>query len=220
MKIFPLKGSSAVEFLIAVIPCLLLSLICFEFTRWYQYKQILNLALLETARQAMVENANPRVIIETFEAETLPLFISKSPIALQKKIFAQNKNLFGKSWVIGIESPTCDNFNTWYDGRLSRFNPTINNSYQKEQADDKKDSSIFNANTIELSLIYPYKPIVPGVQFLIKNLLGSSWSFSYKSRIFTEGYIPIKTHVRISMHSNPQRWILFGYENVLYSKTC
>lgn len=220
MNKFINKGFSTVEFLIAAIPCLLLSLICFEFTRWYQYKQVLNLALLEASRQAMVKNADFEIIEKTFNTEALPLFVSKSATKLQKKTYAKNWKLIGRPWEITVHSPTCKDLKKWHDSSLVFALPLINNNYQKEQAELKSDTSIYDANTLDLELIYPYKPVVPGVQILISTLLGKTSSDIYKDRIFSHGYLPIKTRVRVTMHSHPLIRTGSWYQNVRYAKNC
>lgn len=212
------QGAAVIEFLVTAVPILLLGLGATETTRWYMHKQHVRLALLEAQRVAAVSHAKPERIIASFEEGLKPLF---APAGRHASIEARrddylaevSRNSGTSPWRITITSPTTAHFKDFSQADLAIARSTgfaaINNNYQAEQHQAKprglnSQESIFEANIFSVDLIYPYKPLVPGVATLMKLLQRSDSALqqSYQDA----GYLAMALSAHIGMQSHPVLW--------------
>ncbi|WP_159990941.1 TadE/TadG family type IV pilus assembly protein [Pelistega ratti] len=219
MSIFTLshhKGMAGIEFILTAIPILLLGLGGYEFTRWYNTRHLLNIALAETARQASMAHANPETIEATFEKAINPLFASGTQTEQRRQRYLHHiqTTLQNTPWQIHILNPTPAHFLDFQRKDLQITQQTgyaaIDNNYQKEQYQRQgigtfSGEDIFAANVLTLSLIYPYKPIVPGIASLFK-WLSPSQTDTYAHQIMEKGFLPMKHTFSIHMQSHPVQW--------------
>lgn len=213
------QGSAIIEFLITAVPILLLGLGATETARWYIHKQHIRYALVEAQRVATVTHAKPEQIVEAFEYALKPLF---SPVGQYTSIEARREAYLQQvtqktamtPWRISITSPTPEHFKDFSQSNLVIANTTglatINNNYQFEQHQEKglglhSQESIYEANILSLNLVYPYKPLVPGVTSLMKVLSPSS-SSRLKQTYFEAGYLPLELTAHMAMQSHPVLW--------------
>lgn len=212
-------GFTAIEFTLAAIPILLLSLGAYEVSAWYNTRHILNLALLEAARQGAVQHAHPQSIQDAFEQAINPLFVPAgahaSPAERRAAYFHQIEKLAGDSWRILIQTPHPNHYQDFHRPDLPIALKTgmkaIDNNYQKEQYSRKaiglySQETIYQANTLSLSLIYPYKPKVPGMAFLLRQL-ASFQAEPYAAQLMSRaGVLPIRYSQSMTMQSHPVLW--------------
>ena len=222
-------GFTAIEFIIAAIPILLLSLSAYEVSLWYQHRHMLNLAMLEAARQGSVQHAHPQAIQAAFEQAITPLFVPtgayNSAASRRDAYFNRIQAQAGASWRILIEDPKPEHYLDFKRPDLMIAQRTgmdaIDNNFQKEQHQRKSSGlfsaqTIYQANTLTLSIIYPYKPKVPGMSTLFRQL-GRFQSDAFSAALMRQaGVLPIRQHVAISMQSHPVMWSRHQAKNVSY----
>lgn len=212
------QGAAVIEFLVTAVPVLLLGLGATETARWYIHKQHVRLALLEAQRIAAVSHARPERIISGFEEGLKPLFApaGRHPsIEARRDAYLSDASIKSGTvpWRITIVSPTAAHFKDFSQADLSIARSSgfaaINNNYQAEQHQEKprglhSQESIYEANILSVDLVYPYKPLVPGVATLM-SLLSSSDS-ALKQSYHKAGYLPMALSSHIGMQSHPVQW--------------
>lgn len=213
------RGSAIIEFIATALPVLLLGLGATETARWFIHKQHIRFALLETQRVASVTHAQPERIITAFETALNPLF---APAGLYKSVEARRDAYLTSisqtsgmaPWRISIISPTAEHFKDFkqddLDIALRTGFASINNNYQQEQHQEKglglySQESIYEANILSVNLVYPYKPLVPGVNHLMK-LLSKSTQSRLKQSYYDSGYLPLELTAHLGMQSHPVQW--------------
>ncbi|WP_071058571.1 TadE/TadG family type IV pilus assembly protein [Pelistega sp. MC2] len=213
------RGITSIEFLLIGIPVLLIGLGAYELMRWHNTRHILDLALFDAARQASLAYAQPEVLEQTFEQSLNPLFIShttKTPTKITRYRQAYFDDIHKQTnlapWQITIHTPTQQHFIDFQRKdlpiALQKGLIGIDNNYQKEQDTQKgigklSGQRIFDANTLSLSLIYPYKPIVPGISYIFKQF---SSTHNYANQLLKKGFLPIRHSAKLTMQSHPLRW--------------
>ena len=225
------RGSAVIEFLVSALPILLLGLGATETTRWYIHKQHIRFALDEAQRVATVTHAEPKQFTEAFEEAIKPLF---APAGLYASTAARRDAYLSSvsektampPWRISITSPNSTHFHDFKQNDLviaqSSGFAAINNNYQLEQHQEKplglhSQETIYEANILSVKLIYPYKPIVPGVAALMKQLSDSSNS-KLKQAYYSNGYLPFELSAHMAMQSHPVLWPNDPSSNVVYEE--
>jgi hypothetical protein len=215
------SGSAAIEFALVAIPLLLVGLGGIEIAHWFSVRQTVSLALLEAARAASVAHAKPEVIEHAFEQALLPLFAGQHPDQarqqLARALEQRHQDTQDSPWRIIIHSPSAAAYIDHAQAEISMQGlASINNDYQQEQdlryrrkgwVDGKGPVSrqtIFQANTLHLTLSYPHKPVVPGVSNLIKQLYPVA--DSYGRAAMQQGYLPMTRSLTLIMQSHPVNW--------------
>lgn len=223
-------GFTAIEFIIAAIPILLLSLSAYEVSAWYQHRHMLNLAMLEAARQGSVQHAHPQAIQDAFEAAITPLFVPTGAYsdanARRDAYFNSIQAQAGASWRVLIEDPNPKHYQDFKRPdlaiALSTGFDTIDNNFQKEQHLRKPQGllsaqTIYQANTLTLSIVYPYKPKVPGISALFRQLSRFQSDEFAASLMRQAGVLPIRHRLAISMQSHPVMWSQHQAQHVTYA---
>ncbi len=235
LNFFSLRhGFSSLEFLLTAIPVLLLGLSSYEITRWYNTRHVLNLALVEAARAASVYHAKPEEIENSFEEALTPLFTpADNPTQRRQRYFKNIESTTqSPAWQIKWRSPTHAHFIDFHRDDLAIAEATglyaIDNNYQKEQHNRKglgalSQENIYEANTLSLSLTYPYEPIVPGMKFLFKQIR-HFYTEPYSHNLLSHGFLPIQHDISISMQSHPVQWtssdkVITSYPNSAITRT-
>ncbi len=210
------QAFSSTEFLLTAIPTLLLGMGGYELTRWHHTRHLLNLALVEAARAGSVHHAMPEQIAHHFEQALDPLFASATDPSKQKQRYLQKVENITQlpAWRIILQSPTHEHFLDFHRKDLAIAQQTglyaIDNNYQKEQHHRKglgslSKESIYEANTLSMSLSYAYEPIVPGMKFLFKQLR-HFYTEPHTATLLSHGFLPIQYDLSISMQSHPVQW--------------
>lgn len=210
------QAFSSTEFLLTAIPTLLLGMGGYELTRWHHTRHLLNLALVEAARAGSVHHAMPEQIAHSFEQALNPLFASATDPSRQKQRYLQKVEHITQlpAWQIILQSPRHEHFLDFHRKDLDIAQQTglyaIDNNYQKEQHNRKglgylSKESIYEANTLSMSLSYAYEPIVPGMKFLFKQLR-HFYTEPYTATMLSHGFLPIQHELSISMQSHPVQW--------------
>lgn len=210
------QAFSSTEFLLTAIPTLLLGMGGYELTRWHHTRHLLNLALVEAARAGSVHHAMPEQITRHFEQALDPLFASATNPSRKKEQYLQSvENITQQpAWQITLQSPKREHFLDFHRKDLAIAQQTglyaIDNNYQKEQHNRKglgtlSQESIYEANTLSISLSYAYEPIVPGMKFLFKQLR-HFYTEPRTATLLSHGFLPMKHTLSISMQSHPVQW--------------
>lgn len=216
MKILPQqRGTGLIEFTLVAMPVIFLCLTGIELAHWLNMRQSLNLALVQAARAGISKHAEPAQIAAVFELNLDMLY----PQYQSKERILNNTRLkLGRPWQITIYHPGPGDFDNY--GQHNNQN-TINNSYQRLQYNRQPDgidtgSNIFIANTLEMGLVWPHKPVLPILSTLIKSL--APFTQNYKS-IFQAGYLPFVRHISMPMQSDPKLWPELDDQRVVYADT-
>ncbi len=230
-SLYSQRGSAIIEFLISALPILLLGLGATETTRWYIHKQHIRFALHEAQRAASVSHAEPKQFIKAFEEALKPLFAPAGLYATTEArrnayLESVSKKTAMPPWRISISSPNAKHFQDFQQDELeiakrSGFT-AINNNYQLEQHQEKplglhSQATIYEANILSITLIYPYKPLIPGVSSLIRQLSDSTNS-KLKQRYYSNGYLPLELSAHIAMQSHPVLWPNDPSSKVVYNE--
>lgn len=168
------SGSGLVENTLSVLVVCLISLGLIESAHWLLLRQVLNAALLDTARIAVTQHAHPAIIREAF----LDQLTQRSSFYLKPE---------QRYW--SIEHRT-----------LAPISSPIRQSYQALQY-LHGNPSIFNQNTLVLRLTYGHRPFTPLIRTLVRY--SSNWQSQRHAALSQHGFIPLVTEVRLSMQSDP-----------------
>ena len=223
------KGFGSVEFLLVATPLLMLGMGSLEASYWYITRQASSLALLEAARAAATHHANPHTIEQAFEKALQPLFAPAGqypdPATRMQAYLNSVRQKTGQApWRIMIKSPDQADFTDFQRKDLLIAQqtglPAIDNNYQYEQylrtgTGKYSGHHIFQANTLQIELTYPYQALIPGIGQLFRMLAGNGPA--YDTRLMTQGILPIKQTLSISMQSHPVLWPVKPGGKVLYS---
>lgn len=223
-------GSGIVEFTIVAIPIILLGLGGVELTAWLSLRQTLSLALIQAGRVASSQHAQPEIIAEAFENSLNMAYPSQEKLI---NLLNQSKQELGLPWQIKILSPSKLSFLDHKSNIQSHTNKPfnnkqlfINNYYQDLQHENNinkgwpngqgqnSDTDIFDANTLKLELIWPHKPILPGLRQIISLLKPF---FNHNKSIVAAGYLPFKRNISLSMQSHPGLWDDLKDGRVIYA---
>lgn len=225
------RGSAIIEFLVSALPILLLGLGATETARWYIHKQHIRFALDEAQRVATVTYAEPKQFIEAFEEAIKPLFAPAglySDTAARRDAYLNSvsKKTAMPPWRISITSPNSRHFKDFQQNDLAIAKSSgfaaINNNYQFEQHQEKplglqSNATIYEANILSINLIYPYKPLVPGVATLLKQLSSTTGS-KLKQAYYDHGYLPFEISAHMAMQSHPVLWPNDPSSKVVYDE--
>lgn len=218
------RGTSAVEFTLVAVPMLLVGLGTLELSRWFFVKQAISLALLEAGRAGITDHARPASIERAFEHALLPLFpptATQNAAQRQQRAFTRRRNTTGASpWQIRVVAPDAAAFHDFSSSgaRVAGAEglAVIDNNYQAEQHQRHQAQgwhggrgpasgvTIFDANSLELSLTYMHEPLVPGMRALMALL--SQGSQGYARAALAGGYLPMRHMLRLTMQSHPVAW--------------
>lgn len=226
---FHYRGVASLEFIAIAIPLFLLGLGGVEFAHWYSTRHMLNHALMLAARQASLKHAHPDSIEQSFEKALNPLFAqTPNPTLYRQKYLLQTQtNLQTAAWRIRVLSPKSSHFIDFHRDDLEIAQQTglasIDNNYQKEQdarlgIGTVSQETIFNANTLSLSLSFPYQPIVPGMGLLFRQI-SDFFSDNYDKNIASHGYLPIQAQLSVMMQSHPVQWQTPSHGKIIYDST-
>jgi hypothetical protein len=209
----------ATGFLLVALPILMLGMGGVELTHGLFVRQALSHALMEAGRAATVDHADPDTLAYAFERALGPLFLADGSLP---RALAQRVRRTGQApWRIRIIRPRRGAFVDHADPglRIPGRPPgrrAVNHDYQRLQHQrlieqgwvqgrgPTSGETIFQANTLELELIWPHEPLVPGIKALMRAL--SPADDRYRSRLMANGYLPILRGVTLAMQSHPIDW--------------
>jgi hypothetical protein len=222
------RGQGALEFSLAAVPILLMALGGIEAVHWFAVRQAVSQALMQAARAGITEHARPEAIAKAFDKSLLLLFPPSGPASasvMQERQYAIHRRLLGASWHMQILSPAASHFRLYSNPSLAISRqtglPAIRNSYQLEQHQSRTtkpasgsprqnastaEPSIFQANTLELRVVYPHSPLLPGMRGLFQ-WLGNERG-DVRQRTFAAGFLPVVQELSLPMHSDPVQWPL------------
>jgi hypothetical protein len=217
-------GAAIVEFVIIVFPLLLGAMLVVEAARWQNVREVCQLALLEAARAGSTNHLRPAAITAAFEDAMTPLFVpaGRFPNAsarMQHAWQAIARESRSPAWRIEVLEPSAQAFARYADPRLrvkgAGRRRIVRNDYQAEAY--KKTMSgdtasggpdgptIFDANTLRLTLTYLHRPLFPPLRALLK-FLGDSHGNRGEQAMARAGLLPITIELAIEMQSHPVQW--------------
>ncbi|MFA7437008.1 TadE/TadG family type IV pilus assembly protein [Castellaniella sp.] len=212
-------GAGAVGFLLVAVPTLMLGLGSVELAHWFSLRQILGHALMQAARSGATQHARPQIIADSFESGLRMAW--PDPRSL-RRILHEHESTLGVAWHIRITQPARAAFRDHADPRLRvPHMPSglalINNDHQALQQaryvrqgwpqgrGPVSGQTIFEANTLAMTLDWPQRPLLPGTGALLRTL--APWaSDPLQARWMAAGYLPFRRHIRLAMHSHPAQW--------------
>lgn len=219
------RGQGAVEFLVAIVPVLLLGLGSIEAIHWYFARQAVSLALVQAARAATTQNADPAVLDSAFSEALLPLHAAHSHSAsrarLQRAMDRRVRDTGLPAWQIRILSPSTADFQDFgsHDPALPRFDgrAVIDNDYLDEQHQARlarglprgrgpiTGRTILDANTLVLDLTWLHEPLLPGMRAVMRQLAPADARYGSLA-MARGGYLPIRREVALVMQSHAAAW--------------
>lgn len=206
-------------FLVTAVPILMLGLGGVELTHWMSLRQVLSLALMDAARVGATRQARPAAIATAFEQG---LRMAYPGPAAATRALRQRRQALGLPWHIGIRQPAPAAFLDHADAALvaPRDAPgqaSIRNDYQALQharrlaqgwpqgRGPRSGHTIYEANTLTMDLLWPHRPMLPGLAALIRALAPLSTDAA-QARIMAAGYLPFRRRVVVTMQSDPSAW--------------
>ncbi len=231
------RGAGMVEFLVVVLPLLMLGLGATEAAHWYGTRQIVSLALMEAARAGSTNHMHPQIMAQAFEDALLPLYKrpsrESSQARVERALQQRRVDLGEPPWQITVRSPTPEAFQDFADPGLvlpkARRHPTINNDYLQEQHQQHakrgwhkgqgpaSGQDIFQANTLALELVWPHRPRLPLIVPILKRL-GDPHG-SYSEQALANGYLPMARGISMVMQSHPVLWSTTAGNKVILQAT-
>jgi hypothetical protein len=217
------QGATVLESSLVCIPLILFAALLLELTQSQHVRHIAQLALYEAARTGSVSGAHPHDIDLAFSAAILPLFVPAGihgNSAKRRDARAQHiTNETGLSlWQIETLNPDRFVFEDFSDAELSRKlgRLALRNDYLTEQHQahirhgwqeghgPHSGLTVFEAHTLRLKLSLLYKPLTPGIAFILKKLgarrsdrTGVAWQ---------KGYLVTELVAEVMMQSHAQQW--------------
>ncbi len=202
----------------------------FEASRWNMTREALSLALLQAARTGSVSHARPQAIEDAFLHGLTVLYAPPGRFPTARARMEDTLRRFERdndrlAWEIEILHPNAAEYADFMQKNLpiaiESGNPAINNNYQFEQHQQIPQgrfsgSTIYEANTLQLQLVYLYQPVVPGMKALLRKAVRAIGEKD--SPMSTLGVVPIRTGISIEMHSHPVLWMSAQTRHVRYSR--
>jgi hypothetical protein len=222
-------GSGMAGFMLAATPVLMLGLGGVELAHWLQLRQTLSLALMEAARTGATHQGNPLAMAQAFEY-SLRMAYPRPETAW--RILQERRASLGTPWHISILLPNAAAFLDHADPdlRAPRAHPgqrLIRNDGQGRQHQmriaqgwpqgrgPQSGLTIHQANTLQLALLWPHRPWLPGLARLIRNLAPLA-SDPQRARLMAAGYLPFPRQVTVAMHTHPALWPSLADGRVTY----
>lgn len=215
-------GASAISFTIVALPLITLALGTIEIAHWFHTRQLISLALVEAARAASTRHNHPQAMAQAFEQALGPRYTMGHPDRTRARIrraLQRRQQDLSQPWQITMVSPSFSAFQDFADPSLqvpANGQAAIRNSYQAEQHEraisrgwpggrgPHSGQTVFEANTLVLEAVWPHRPYFPLLQAVLRPL--GSATGSYTERALSQGYVPMRRQVTLTMQSNPVRW--------------
>ncbi len=216
------RGAGMAGFLLTALPVLLLGAGAIETAHWLFLRQTLSHALVEAGRAAATRHAQPAALARAFEDALRMLHpeIRQRDAALAWR----RRALDGPPWRIRVIRPARAAFLDHADpgtgappaGALGPAQ--IRNDRQHEQHQRAmrmgwpagrgpvSGETVFEANTLQLELIWPHRPLLPGVAAVLRLMAESASPEDDRRRVLTQGLLPIVRSATLAMHSHPAQW--------------
>lgn len=202
----------------------------FEASRWYMTREALGLALLQAARAGSVSHARPLAIEDAFLEGLTVLYAPPGHFPTARARMEDSLARFERdndrlAWEIDILHPNAAEYADFMQKNLpiaiESGNPAINNNYQFEQHQHMPQgrfsgSTIYEANTLQLQLVYLYQPVVPGMKGILRKAMRAIGDKD--SPMSALGVVPIRTGISIEMHSHPVLWMSKQTRHVRYPR--
>ncbi len=226
------RGSASLGFLLAAIPLVMLALGGVELAHWLSLRQVLSMALINSARVGVTHQAQPMAIAASFEHNLHMLWPQAQNIQQQLR---RRQTRLGLPWQIRILQPQPAAFADFADSSLKgppdrpRL-AVINNNYQSLQHrknlsrgwpdgnGPRSAQDIFQANTLSLELLWPEKPLLPITTVLLKTLAGTVKD-QLSANWMQAGYLPFKRYASMAMQSHPAQWPGLADGRVVYASS-
>jgi len=220
---FNQQGATALESSLVCIPLVLFAALLLELTHSQHVRHIAQLALYEAARAGSVSGAHPDEIDQAFSTAILPLFVPAGrhgSSAKRRNAGAQKiAHETGLSlWQIETLNPDPFVFRDFSDAPLSRKlgRRALRNDYLSEQHQahirqgwlhglgPHSGLTIFEANTLRLKLNLLYKPLTPGIAFILKKM--GARRLDRTGLAWQKGYLVTVQVIEVVMQSHAQAW--------------
>lgn len=224
-------GAGITGFLAVLMPVLMLGLGGVELAHWMMLRQTLSLALLESARIGATHQARPQAIADAFEYGLRMAYTRPESLA---RHLQQRRRDLGLPWQIRILQPLPSAFQDHADPdatgpRNSPGQALIRNASQALQHQTLllqgwqngrgpvSGLTIQEANTLVMDLVWPHKPMAPGLSRIIRALASLSDGDALQKHMLQSGYLPFRRRLHISMHSDPALWPALADGRVIYA---
>jgi len=211
-------GSTLIEFSLTAVLLLTVGLGIVEAAHWFAVRQTVGLALMQAARTGAVTHARPEKIEQAFERGLLPLFAGSSE--LQTRLAQTRTALDAAPWRIQVDSPhplAFSDFDHLPASLAPTALPTLDNDYLFEQharyvargwpqgRGQRSNQTIFDANTLTLTLYWPHRPLLAGTRAVLR-LLASGAEPDYANTAWRQGFVVMHRRISVLMQSHPVLW--------------
>ena len=226
------RGQGAVEFLLAATPVLLIGLSSIEAIHWYFARQAVSLALVQAARAAITQHADPVVLDHAFAEALLPMYTGPSQATsrarLQRAVARRERDTGLPAWRIRMLSPSSASFEDFasLNPDLPKVGkPVIDNDYLLEQHQQRlaqgwpegqgpvSGQNTLQANTLVLHLTWLHEPLLPGMKQVLKQIAPADSRYGSLA-MAGAGYLPLQRQVALVMQSHPIAWELPAHGRV------
>lgn len=210
-------------FTVVALPFITLALGTVEIAHWFSTRQMISLALAETARAGSTQHVHPQALAQAFDTALAPRYARGNPEETRKRVqqaLQRRQQDLGHAWQITVVSPSYHAFADFShpDAHVpaARGHKVIRNSYQAEQHQAAMDrgwsdgrgplsgQTVYEANTLVLKAIWPHRPYLPPFRAILRQL--GKADGSYAAHAMAQGYLPLKRHITMTMQSHPVQW--------------
>ncbi|ARP75817.1 TadE/TadG family type IV pilus assembly protein [Bordetella genomosp. 6] len=211
-------GAAALEFMLAGMLLLAVSIAAVETMYWHQTRHLAYLALIEAARAGATSHGDPGAIERAFARAMRARYAAAQPgqaAARRQHAWSRQQARTGLPvWRIDILRPGPAAFaDHGAANRALRGPPRIRNDYQAEQharrlaqgwpggAGPRSGLDIFQANTLRLRLVYRLAPLSPWLGALLKAAAALAPACARPA--WRQGLLPLRLELDMDMQSDP-----------------
>lgn len=211
-------GLGLIGFLATAVPVIWLGLGGVELAHWMQLRQSLSLILMDAARVGATRQAEPDAMARAFEQGLRRIHPAAGEV---HAILARRRRDLGRPWHIAIQLPGRAAFGDHADptlqGSRGGGKALIRNDHQAAQhaarqargwpqgRGPQSGLTIYEANTLRITLRWPHKPLFPGASALLKSLAPLAQD-ARNRHWMAAGYLPFRRMVTVAMQSHPAAW--------------
>jgi hypothetical protein len=221
-------GSALIEFTIVAVPLLLAGFGAIETGRWMFARQAVAYALFEAARAGTAAGADRAAMLAALERGLAPLLGMKAEQTATPAVLSAAMRAKLGDWqarhglpMFRLEqiTPNAASFDDFgmHNERAGRM---LDNSYQRERHETlysrryaggigpRSKQTLFDANTLALTLTCLYQPLWPGLAAVLRGL-GGKEADPYLREARDKGLVVIRRDIALPMQSDAREQ---GYE--------
>lgn len=193
------RGQAGIEMVLFGSALLGLGVFSYELMQVYGFRMVALHALQESVRAGATAQAHPQVLAETFAKH-----MTRWPRHHRLQTSSSTS-----LYQLHVHSPNAQDFQRLADPQLSArigvSQPAINHLHQYRQSLQFGQSDIFQANVLDLSLDYAYKPHFAFSQLLLRTVAVMVPQSDLKHAL-QQGQLRLRLRAQYPMHSHALEW--------------